>query len=200
MLPSPPSLLRLADGSFYSSFAPLSTPARSFSTLRTTPTTVRRVPKISRRELAADLDVDACSVLNEPSPAVLTVAQTLEFALKMKTPSIRPDGQSRKEFEAEYLETLLKTFGIEHARDTVVGNENVRGVSGGERKRVSIAEVLVNRASVVSWDNSSRGLDASTALEYTRSIRTVTDVLGSTTFVSLCESSTRGPEARRDLN
>jgi len=70
--------------------------------------------------------------------AVLTVAQTLEFALKMKTPRIRPDGMSRKQFEAEYLVTLLKTFGIEHARDTMVGNENVRGVSGGERKRVSM--------------------------------------------------------------
>jgi len=45
---------------------------------------------------------------------------------------------SRKQFEAEYLVTLLKTFGIEHARDTMVGNENVRGVSGGERKRVSM--------------------------------------------------------------
>ena len=88
----------------------------------------------------------------------------------------------------DFLDTLLKTFGIEHAKDTVVGNEIVRGVSGGERKRVSIAEVLVNRASVVAWDNSSRGLDASTALEYARSIRTMTDVLGSTSFISLYQA------------
>lgn len=76
----------------------------------------------------------------------LTVAQTLKFGLKMKTPSSRPEGVSREEFEAAYLDTILKTLGIPHTADTLVGNEFVRGVSGGERKRVSIAEVLVNRS------------------------------------------------------
>ncbi len=54
----------------------------------------------------------------------------------MKTPSstARPAGISRKEWEADYGETLMKTFGIEHTTDTKVGNESVRGVSGGERK------------------------------------------------------------------
>lgn len=118
----------------------------------------------------------------------LTVAETLKFALKMKTPANRPDGVSAKQYEEELLALLLKTFGIEHAANTLVGNEFVRGVSGGERKRVSIAEVLVNRASVVAWDNSSRGLDASTALEFARSIRTLTDVLGCTSFVSLYQA------------
>ncbi|CED83351.1 abc transporter [Phaffia rhodozyma] len=118
----------------------------------------------------------------------LTVGQTLKFGLKMKTPTNRPEGQTREQYEQELLSALLKTLGIEHTHDTLVGNEFVRGVSGGERKRVSIAEVLVNRASVVAWDNSSRGLDASTALEYTRSIRTITDLLGSTSFISLYQA------------
>ncbi|KZP05878.1 hypothetical protein FIBSPDRAFT_877055, partial [Athelia psychrophila] len=43
---------------------------------------------------------------------------------------------------------------------------SVRGVSGGERKRVSIAEARITRASLVAWDNSTCGLDASTALGY----------------------------------
>jgi ABC-type multidrug transport system ATPase subunit len=45
---------------------------------------------------------------------------------------------------------------------------SIRGVSGGERKRVSIAEALVTRA---AWDNSTRGLDASTALDNARSLK-----------------------------
>lgn len=118
----------------------------------------------------------------------LTVQETLDFALKMKTPRTRLEGVSREQFKDQFLNNLLKTFAIEHTRDTLVGNEFVRGVSGGERKRVSIAEVLVNRASVALWDSPSRGLDASTALEYTRSIRTITDVMGSTTFVSLYQA------------
>ena len=52
----------------------------------------------------------------------------------MKTPRTRLDGISRKRYETEYLDTLLKTFAIEHTSDTWVGNEFVRGVSGGERK------------------------------------------------------------------
>lgn len=45
-------------------------------------------------------------------------------------------------------------FGLEHTEDTPVGDAYVRGVSGGEKKRVSIAEVLANRASIEAWDNA----------------------------------------------
>lgn len=40
---------------------------------------------------------------------------------------------------------LLSMLNITHTRDTIVGNEFLRGVSGGERKRVSIAEMMVRR-------------------------------------------------------
>lgn len=53
-------------------------------------------------------------------------------------------------------------FNIEHTINTVVGNPFVRGVSGGERKRVSIAEMMITSATVLAWDNTTRGLDAST--------------------------------------
>jgi ATP-binding cassette subfamily G (WHITE) protein 2 (SNQ2) len=48
---------------------------------------------------------------------------------------------SRKAFQQEVLEMLLQTLNIQHTANTLVGDEFVRGVSGGERKRVSIAEV-----------------------------------------------------------
>ena len=74
---------------------------------------------------------------------------------------------------------------ISHTKNTLVGDEFVRGVSGGERKRVSIAEMMATRARVQCWDNSTRGLDASTALDFVKSLRIMTDVLGQTTFVTL---------------
>jgi len=61
-------------------------------------------------------------------------------------------------------------------------------VSGGERKRVSIAEALVTRASVQGWDNSSKGLDASTAVEYIQSLRTLTNMASISTAVSLYQA------------
>jgi ATP-binding cassette, subfamily G (WHITE), member 2, SNQ2 len=72
-----------------------------------------------------------------------------------------------------------------HTKNTLVGDEFVRGVSGGERKRVSIAEAMATRARVQAWDNSTRGLDASTALDFVKSLRIMTDILGQTTFATL---------------
>ncbi|XHF96820.1 hypothetical protein AWENTII_000437 [Aspergillus wentii] len=112
----------------------------------------------------------------------LTVWQTLKFSLINKT---------KKHDRASIpiiIDAMLKMFGITHTKNTQVGNEFVRGVSGGERKRVSIAETLTTKSSVVCWDNSTRGLDASTALDYAKSLRIMTDVSKRTTFVTLYQA------------
>ncbi|KAF3009542.1 hypothetical protein E8E13_005123 [Curvularia kusanoi] len=119
----------------------------------------------------------------------LTVGQTLDFALETKVPGKRPAGLSRQAFKDKVIDMMLKMFNIEHTRNTIVGNPFVRGVSGGERKRVSIAETMITGASVMSWDNSTRGLDASTAVDYARSLRTLTNIYKTTTFVSLYQAS-----------
>ncbi|KAJ9399507.1 hypothetical protein DTO282F9_3619 [Paecilomyces variotii] len=119
----------------------------------------------------------------------LTVGQTMDFATKLKVPFHLPnDVQSREEYRAETKEFLLESMGISHTRDTKVGNEFVRGVSGGERKRVSIIECLATRGSVFCWDNSTRGLDASSALEWAKALRAMTDVLGLATIVTLYQA------------
>ncbi|KIW37521.1 uncharacterized protein PV06_10174 [Exophiala oligosperma] len=122
--------------------------------------------------------------------ATLTVKRTLLFALKCRTPGkeSRLEGESRADYMAEFLRVVTKLFWIEHTLGTKVGDEFVRGVSGGEKKRVSIAEAMITRASVQGWDNSSRGLDASTALEYVQSIRTLTNMAHTSTAVSLYQA------------
>jgi ATP-binding cassette subfamily G (WHITE) protein 2 (SNQ2) len=72
----------------------------------------------------------------------LTVGQTLEFAASTKTPHQRMNGITRKKYIQATVQILLAAFGIKHTRDTRVGNDFVRGVSGGERRRVSIAEMV----------------------------------------------------------
>ncbi|CAN9112620.1 unnamed protein product [Alternaria alternata] len=119
----------------------------------------------------------------------LTVGQTLDFALETKVPGKRPAGLSRQDFKEKVIDLMLKMFNIEHTRNTIVGNPFVRGVSGGERKRVSIAETMITGASLMSWDNSTRGLDASTAVDYARSLRVLTNIYKTTTFVSLYQAS-----------
>lgn len=93
----------------------------------------------------------------------LTVGQTMDFATRLKVPYNLPNGiTSQEEIRLETRKFLLKSMGIEHTEDTKVGDAFVRGVSGGERKRVSIIECLASKGSVFCWDNSTRGLDAST--------------------------------------
>ena len=118
----------------------------------------------------------------------LTVAQTLRFALETKTPRKKIPGVSNKQFRDMVLNMLLSMLNIKHTANTNVGNAFMRGVSGGERKRVSIAEMFCGNVSVASWDNSTRGLDASTALDYAKSLRLLTDIMGMTTFVSLYQA------------
>ena len=114
--------------------------------------------------------------------ASLNVWQTFTFALMNKT--------KKKAMEEVPIiaNALMKMFGINHTKYTLVGDEYTRGVSGGERKRVSIAETLASKATVLAWDNSTRGLDASTALDYARSLRIMTDISNRTTLVTLYQA------------
>jgi ATP-binding cassette, subfamily G (WHITE), member 2, PDR len=100
------------------------------------------------------------SLTSSPSDDIhistLTVGQTLDFALSTKTPGKRLPGISSKEFNAKLRQTFLQMFNIRHTEKTLVGDAFVRGVSGGERKRVSIAEMMATRAHVTCWDNSTR--------------------------------------------
>ena len=112
----------------------------------------------------------------------LSVWQTLRFALMNKTK------KQDKESIPIVANSLMRIFGISHTKNTLVGDAFVRGVSGGERKRVGIAETLATKSTVVCWDNSTRGLDASTALDYAKSLRVMTDVSNRTTFVTLYQA------------
>lgn len=119
----------------------------------------------------------------------LSVQNTIDFATRMKSPRHLPAGiQTQEQYAQEYKKFLLESVGISHTATTKVGDAFIRGVSGGERKRVSILECLTTRASVYCWDNSTRGLDASTALEYVKAIRAMTDILGLSTIVTLYQA------------
>lgn len=119
----------------------------------------------------------------------LTVEDTIDFAARMKVPYHLPPGiTTHEEYVQFYKDFLLRSVGISHTTRTKVGDAFIRGVSGGERKRVSILECLTTRASVFCWDNSTRGLDASTALEWIKAIRVMTDILGLSTIVTLYQA------------
>ncbi|KAJ7128069.1 ABC-2 type transporter-domain-containing protein [Mycena filopes] len=119
----------------------------------------------------------------------LTVGQTLLFAAKARVPRTRIGGVSRESYAEHLRDLVMSIFGLSHTLNTKVGNDFVRGVSGGERKRVSIAETTLSGSPLQCWDNSTRGLDSATALDFIRTLRLSTQVTGSTCMVAIYQAS-----------
>ncbi|KAK5575307.1 hypothetical protein RB653_010565 [Dictyostelium firmibasis] len=119
----------------------------------------------------------------------LTVRETLDFTLKLKTPGSRLPEESKRNFRTKIYELLVSMFGLVNQGDTMVGNEYVRGLSGGERKRMTITEAMVSGSSITCWDCSTRGLDAASAFDYAKSLRIMSDTLDKTTIASFYQAS-----------
>ncbi|KAF2092656.1 ABC drug exporter AbcA [Rhizodiscina lignyota] len=119
---------------------------------------------------------------------MLTVGDTLSFAARARAPQHIPGGVSRRQYAEHMRDVMMATFGILHTLDTPVGNDFIRGVSGGERKRVTIAEAALSQAPLQCWDNSTRGLDSANAIEFCKTLRMSTDILGATACVSIYQA------------
>lgn len=120
----------------------------------------------------------------------LTVGETLEFAARVRTPQQRlVEGLDRETWAKHMAQVIMTIFGLSHTYNTKVGNDFVRGVSGGERKRVSIAEMALAGSPIAAWDNSTRGLDAATALEFTKSLRMSSNLQGTVQLVAIYQAS-----------
>ncbi|KAJ3926824.1 MAG: AtrD, ABC-transporter [Lentinula lateritia] len=119
----------------------------------------------------------------------LTVGQTLSFAARARTPRARLPGVTREQWAEHMRDVVMAVFGLTHTINTRVGNEFIRGVSGGERKRVSIAEVALSGAPLQCWDNSTRGLDSATALEFVKTVNMSAKYMGSTAVIAIYQAS-----------
>jgi ATP-binding cassette, subfamily G (WHITE), member 2, SNQ2 len=82
----------------------------------------------------------------------LTVDETLRFAAKMRAPHTRFEERSRGSYVKNITDIVQTIFGLRHVKNTPVGDAAIRGVSGGEKKRVSISESLALRSAITAWD------------------------------------------------
>ncbi|RZB89255.1 ABC transporter G family member 7 isoform E [Glycine soja] len=85
----------------------------------------------------------------------LTVRETLSLATELQLPNI-----SSAEERDEFVNNLLFKLGLVSCADTNVGDAKVRGISGGEKKRLSMACELLASPSVIFADEPTTGLDA----------------------------------------
>ncbi|KAI2466733.1 ABC-2 type transporter-domain-containing protein [Annulohypoxylon bovei var. microspora] len=119
----------------------------------------------------------------------LTVGQTLQFAALARTPKNRLPGVTRETYAQHLRDVVMAIFGISHTVNTRLGNDFIRGVSGGERKRVSIAEVTLNQSAIQCWDNSTRGLDSATSLSFAKTLRLSTELGETAAIVAMYQAS-----------
>lgn len=124
----------------------------------------------------------------------LTVGETLYFAARARCP------QKLADYKHEYAEHLhdvvMAMLGISHTKNTLVGDDFIRGVSGGERKRVSIAEAILSYSPWQCWDNSTRGLDSANAVSFCRTLRLQSETFGS----SVCVAIYQAPQEAYDVS
>ncbi|RYP73544.1 hypothetical protein DL771_003583 [Monosporascus sp. 5C6A] len=126
---------------------------------------------------------------------MLTVGDTLTFAARARAPRELPPGVDKDTYANHLRDVTMAMFGISHTVNTRVGNEYIRGVSGGERKRVTISEAALSHAPLQCWDNSTRGLDSANAVEFCKTLRTQTELFGTTALVSIYQA----PQSAYDL-
>ena len=103
---------------------------------------------------------------------MLTVKETLMFALNLRLP-IAKVSVADKELR---LQAALELLGLTHAANTIVGDALTRGISGGERRRVSIAVEVICGHRIVIADSPTNGLDSAAALSLIRTARVMTEL------------------------
>ncbi|KAF8035905.1 hypothetical protein BT93_C1815 [Corymbia citriodora subsp. variegata] len=85
------------------------------------------------------------------------------------------------------VDYILKILGLEICANTMVGNEMIRGISGGQKKRVTTGEMLVGPAKALFMDEISTGLDSSTTFQIVNSLRQSMHILSGTALISLLQ-------------
>ncbi|XP_075104943.1 pleiotropic drug resistance protein 1-like [Nicotiana tabacum] len=82
---------------------------------------------------------------------------------------------------------VLKLLGLDICADTMVGDEMIRGISGGQKKRVTTGEMLVGPSKALFMDEISTGLDSSTTYSIVNSLRQSVQILNGTAVISLLQ-------------
>ncbi|MBA0807504.1 hypothetical protein Gohar_023308 [Gossypium harknessii] len=119
-----------------------------------------------------------------------------ELARREKAANIKPDPDIDAFMKAASIggqetsvitDYIIKILGLENCADTLVGNEMIRGISGGQRKRVTTGEMLAGPAKLLLMDEISTGLDSSTTYQIVKSLRQKVHILNGTAFISLLQ-------------
>ncbi|KAL6656651.1 hypothetical protein ACP70R_004431 [Stipagrostis hirtigluma subsp. patula] len=119
-----------------------------------------------------------------------------ELARRERNAGIKPDPEIDAFMKATAVEgketnvmtdLILKVLGLDICADIIVGDEMKRGISGGQKKRVTTGEMLTGPAKALFMDEISTGLDSSSTFQIVKYIRQMVHVLNNTVMISLLQ-------------
>ncbi|KAL2558025.1 ABC transporter G family member 1 [Forsythia ovata] len=116
---------------------------------------------------------------------MLTVEETLMFAAEFRLP--RSLSKSKKKMR---VQALIDQLGLRNAAKTVIGDEGHRGVSGGERRRVSIGTDIIHDPILLFLDEPTSGLDSTSAYMVVKVLQRIAQS-GSIVIMSIHQPSYR---------
>ncbi|KAK6924272.1 ABC-2 type transporter [Dillenia turbinata] len=109
---------------------------------------------------------------------LLTVEETLMFSAKLRLRIPQSQLSSR-------VKSLMQELGLSRVAGSRVGDDKVRGISGGERRRVSIGVDVVHDPKVLILDEPTSGLDSTSALQIIDMLKTMSETRGRTIILSI---------------
>ncbi|KHN39247.1 Pleiotropic drug resistance protein 1 [Glycine soja] len=131
-----------------------------------------------------------------------------ELARREKSAKIKPDpdidvymkaAATRGQEASVVTDYVLKILGLDICADTMVGNEMLGSISGGQRKRVTTGEMLVGPTNALFVDEISTVLDSSTTFQIVRSLRQYVHILNGTAVISLVQPAPKTYELFDDI-
>nr|XP_019709656.2 pleiotropic drug resistance protein 3-like [Elaeis guineensis] len=125
----------------------------------------------------------------------MTVRETLDFSSRFQGVGCRAEIMkevSRREKQAGIvpepdIDTYMKIMGLDICADMIVGDAMRRGISGGQKKRLTTGEMIVGPKKALFMDEISTGLDSSTTFRIVTCLQHLAHLTESTVVVSLLQ-------------
>ncbi|KAJ1701290.1 hypothetical protein LUZ63_001069 [Rhynchospora breviuscula] len=116
---------------------------------------------------------------------MLTVQENLMFSAELRLPQSVSRSKKR-----ERVREVIELLGLGLVASTIIGDEGKRGVSGGERRRVSIGVDIVHDPTILFWDEPTSGLDSTSAFMVVKVLQDIAR-RGSIVIMSIHQPSSR---------
>ncbi|KAL2347224.1 hypothetical protein Fmac_001224 [Flemingia macrophylla] len=109
---------------------------------------------------------------------LLTVEETIMFSAKLRL-------NLPQELLRSRVKSLILELGLSQVAKTRIGDDRVRGISGGEKRRVSIGIEVIHDPKVLILDEPTSGLDSASALQIIDMLKVMAESRGQTIVLSI---------------